>query len=266
MRREAWVELRVQPYEGYSVTIVRAYPVLSRMYIRWGIASTRPPYLVLSAISCTVSRSRYSTARSYLFYASTTPSLSPPHAWAAASGARIASRTPDAIRHTADRHIAPVTQRCGRRCRRCRHTASTLRLPGAFSHSSRLATAQPSSVLALGSVLAGGALALQAHAGVAPSSAHGASAARRLVDQKSVGQRATRARERERRADFCERRKLLQLLSQLLPRHALQVSIDKERASPPPRPLKRKPITAIREAAAPASASPARYNPGYLSL
>ena len=53
------------------------------------------------------------------------------------------------------------------------------------------------------------------------------------MDQKSVGQRATRARERERRADFCERRKLLQLLSQLLPRHALQVSIDKERASPP---------------------------------
>ena len=61
-------------------------------------------------------------------------------------------------------------------------------------------------MLALGSVLAGGALALQAHGGVAPSSAHGASAARRLVDQKSVGQRATRARERERRADFCERR------------------------------------------------------------
>ena len=38
---------------------------------------------------------------------------------------------------------------------------------------------------------------------------------------------------------------------------------------PPPtpiRPLKREPVTAIREAAAPASASPARYNPGYLSL
>ena len=54
--------------------------------------------------------------------------------------------------------------------------------------------------------------------------------------------------------------------SQLLHRHALQVSIDKELATPPPRLLKRKPITAIREAAAPASASPARYNPGHPSL
>ena len=72
---------------------------------------------------------------------------------------------------------------------------------------------------------------------------------------------ATRARARATCGLLASDENFLNFFSQLLPRHALQVSIDKERASPP-RPLKRKPITAIREAAAPASASPARYNPG----
>ena len=50
-------------------------------------------------------------------------------------------------------------------------------------------------MLALGSVLAGGVLDLQVHAGVAPSSAHGASAARRLVDQEVRWPTSRRARE-----------------------------------------------------------------------
>ena len=48
---------------------------------------------------------------------------------------------------------------------------------------SRLAAVHPSSVLALDSVLAGGALDALAHAGAAPGGVHGASAARRLVDR-----------------------------------------------------------------------------------
>ena len=52
-------------------------------------------------------------------------------------------------------------------------------------HISRLAAVHPSSVLALGSALAGGVFDLLAHAG-APSGAHGASAARRLADFRKV--------------------------------------------------------------------------------
>ena len=53
-------------------------------------------------------------------------------------------------------------------------------------HISRLTAVHPSSVLALGSALAGGVFDLLARAGVAPSGAHGASAARRLADFRKV--------------------------------------------------------------------------------
>ena len=53
-------------------------------------------------------------------------------------------------------------------------------------HISRLTAVHPSSVLALGSALAGGVFDLLARAGVAPSGDHGASAARRLADLRKV--------------------------------------------------------------------------------
>ena len=95
-------------------------------------------------------------------------------------------------------------------------------------------------MLALGSVLAGGVLDLQAHAGVAPSSAHGASAARRLVDQEVRWPTSRRARESASDVrTFASDENFFNFFSQLLPRHALQVSIDKERATPPPAPQKK---------------------------
>jgi hypothetical protein len=116
------------------------------------------------------------------------------------------------------------------------------------------------------SQLAGGALGHSAHASGAPPSilACAPRDAPRIF-AKSVGQRCVRARSSAAEDGGARDDNFFNFFSQLLPRHALQVSIDKERATPP-RPLKRKPITAIREAAAPASALPARYNPGYLSL
>ena len=78
-------------------------------------------------------------------------------------------------------------------------------------HLSRLAAVHPSSVLALGSALAGGVFDLLARAGVAPSGAHGASAARRLADFRKVRWH-TGVRAKGAGAARMQERKLLQLL------------------------------------------------------
>ena len=90
-----------------------------------------------------------------------------------------------------------------------------------------------------GSELADGTLGRSAHASDAPPST--VACAPRDASRFSaepVGQRcaaATRARE----AEASERSNFFNFFSQLLPRHALQVSIDKELAPPPPPPQKR---------------------------
>ena len=161
-------------------------------------------------------------------------SRSPPRVCVAASGAWIASYTPWAVRRTAGGHVAPALSANSGDC--VAGAAASLVGSGTESLCSALSWPRCALQTALGpaSQLAGGALGHSAHASGAPPSilACAPRDAPRIF-AKSVGQRCVRARSSAAEDGGARDDNFFNFFSQLLPRHALQVSIDKERATPP---------------------------------
>ena len=191
-------------------------------------------------------------------------SRSPPHVCAATSGACIASYTPWIVRRAAGGHVTSNALHSAVMVSPPPLRASLALAQRAFALLSpgRGALRQPRRSPAANSPMVHSDAPRMPATRLLPLwRARRATPRGFLRSPLANGARPRRARgsRDERTVNFSN------FFSQLLHRHALQVSIDKERA-PPPRLLKRKPITAIREAAAPASASPARYNPGHPSL